>query len=283
MKNLTNIAEIKALLKKHGFQFTKSLGQNFIVNPSICPRMAHKGNAQKGYCILEVGTGIGVLTAELAKRADKVVAVEIDQALLPILKETLEEFDNVKILNEDILKINLHQLFQEEFAGKRAAVCANLPYYITSPVLMRLLEERLPIETITVMVQKEAAQRLCAKTGTRESGAITYAANYYADIQKLFDVSRGSFIPSPKVDSAVIQLTIKKKPDAPVKDEALLFALIHAGFSQRRKTMINPISQKLEIDKQRLKDVLAELGIDPMVRAEQMTLEQFSLLADALS
>ena len=171
--NLTNIGTVKDILSRHGFSFSKGLGQNFIINPDICPKIAENGNACKGFGVLEIGTGIGVLTAELAKRADKVAAVEIDTRLLSILAETLSDFDNVKIINEDVMKCDLHRLIDEEFKGLRVAVCANLPYYITSPIIMMLLESRLPIESITVMVQKEAAQRLCAKVGSRDSGAIT--------------------------------------------------------------------------------------------------------------
>ena len=166
--NLTNIGTVKEILSRHGFSFSKGLGQNFIINPDICPKIAECGNAAKGYGVLEVGTGIGVLTAELARRADKVTAIEIDTRLLPILDETLAEFDNVKIINADVMKCDLHKIISEEFAGLRTAICANLPYYITSPVIMLLLESRLPIDSITVMVQKEAAQRLCAKVGTRD-------------------------------------------------------------------------------------------------------------------
>ena len=168
MDNLTNINVIKGILEKHGFSFSKGLGQNFLINPDICPRIAEMGNARKGFGILEIGTGIGTLTAELAKRADKVTAVEIDTRLLPILDETLSEFKNIKVINEDILKCDVNSLIKKEFQGLDVAVCANLPYYITSPIIMMLLENNLPIRSITVMVQKEAAQRLCAKVGTRE-------------------------------------------------------------------------------------------------------------------
>ena len=185
---LTNIGTVKDILGRHGFSFSKGLGQNFIVNPDICPKIAEMGNAGSGYGIIEIGTGIGVLTAELAKRADKVCAVEIDTRLLPILNETLADFDNIKIFNEDVMKCDIHKIIREEFGGLKAAVCANLPYYITSPVIMLLLESRLPIESITVMVQKEAAQRLCAEVGTREAGAITVGVNYYGTVKSLFNV-----------------------------------------------------------------------------------------------
>nr|MCR5718817.1 16S rRNA (adenine(1518)-N(6)/adenine(1519)-N(6))-dimethyltransferase RsmA [Oscillospiraceae bacterium] len=197
MNELTDIGYVKALLERHGFSFSKALGQNFLVNPTVCPRIAELGNAAPGWGILEIGTGIGTLTKELAKRADKVCAIELDQRLFPILEETLSEFDNVKIFHGDAMKYDLAGLLAEEFSGLRVAVCANLPYYITSPLIMRLLEEKLPIETITVMVQKEAAQRMCAPIGSRESGAVSVAVAYYGEAEKLFDVSRGSFMPAP--------------------------------------------------------------------------------------
>lgn len=191
MENLSNISVIRDVLTRHGFSFSKGLGQNFLINPTVCPRMAESGNAQPGWGMIEIGAGVGVLTAELARRADKVVCIEIDSRLLPILDETLAEFDNIKIVNEDVLKVDLHKLIREEFAGMPVAVCANLPYYITSPIIMSLLEARLPIVSLTVMVQKEAAQRLCAAPGSREVGAVSIAVQYYSQPQVLFQVSRG--------------------------------------------------------------------------------------------
>ena len=211
--NLTNIGTVRDILDRHGFSFSKGLGQNFIINPDICPKIAEMGNAAKGWGVIEVGTGIGVLTAELAKRADKVCAVEIDTRLMPILDETLADFDNIKIFNEDVMKCDLPQADSGGVCRDlMTAVCANLPYYITSPVIMLLLESRLPIESITVMVQKEAAQRLCAKVGTRDSGAITVGVNYYGTVKKLFNVSSGSFMPAPNVDSAVIRIDPAQEP-----------------------------------------------------------------------
>ena len=212
MQNLSNISVIRDLLTRYGFTFSKALGQNFLINPSVCPRMAELGGAAPGTGMIEIGAGIGVLTAELAKRADKVVCVEIDSRLLPILDETLGEFDNIRIVNDDVLKVDLHRLIEEEFAGMEVAVCANLPYYITSPILMHLLEEKLPIRSITVMVQKEAAARLTAEPGTREVGAISIALRYYCTPSVLFQVSRGSFMPAPDVDSTVIRLDLLPEP-----------------------------------------------------------------------
>lgn len=272
--NLTNIGNVKDILGRHGFSFSKGLGQNFIINPDICPRIAENGNAMEGFGILEIGTGIGVLTAELAKRADKVAAVEIDTRLLPILDETLREYDNVKIFNEDVMKCDLHKIINEEFAGLKTAVCANLPYYITSPVIMLLLESRLPIESITVMVQKEAAQRLCAKVGSRESGAITVGVNYFGTVKNLFNVSRGSFMPAPNVDSAVIRIDVNKEPKLSAEDEKFFFSVVKNGFSQRRKTIANSLSSQMGIEKQRIYDSLNIIGVPETARIEQLDMDQ---------
>jgi len=271
---LTNIGTIKEILSRHGFSFSKGLGQNFITNPDICPRIAENGNAREGFGVIEIGTGIGVLTAELARRADKVCAVEIDSRLLPILDETLADFNNIKIFNEDVMKCDLHKIIREEFAGLKAAVCANLPYYITSPVLMLLLESRLPVESITVMVQKEAAQRLCAKVGSRESGAITVAVNYYGTAKQLFGVSRGSFMPSPNVDSAVIKIEPRSTPLLDEEDEKFFFRVVKSGFSQRRKTAANALSSMMGIPKENIHAALRELGLSETSRLEGLDMEQ---------
>lgn len=279
MVNLTNINVIKGILEKHGFSFSKGLGQNFLINPDICPKIAEMGNARKGFGILEIGTGIGTLTAELAKRADKVTAVEIDTRLLPILDETLSEFKNIKVINEDILKCDVNSLIKKEFQGLDVAVCANLPYYITSPIIMMLLETNLPIRSITVMVQKEAAQRLCAKVGTRESGAITVGVNYYGTVKKLFDVSRGSFMPSPNVDSAVIRIDINNEGKLDEETEKLFFSIVKNGFSQRRKTLANALTNKMNISKDTVFNAFDDINAEKSVRIEQLTMEQLKKLA----
>lgn len=282
MNNLSDINVIRSVLSRHGFTFSKALGQNFIINPSVCPRIAEEGGACEGVGVLEVGAGIGVLTAELAKRADKVVCIELDTRLLPVLDETLGEFDNVKIINGDILKVNLPEILKEEFGDMPVVVCANLPYYITSPVIMLLLESRLNIESITVMVQKEAAARLCADVGSRDSGAVTVAVNFYAEAQKLFDVSRGSFMPSPNVDSAVIRLDIR--PDAPVNvsDEKFFFRMVRSAFSQRRKTASNGISSGMGIPKQDVISAIEAAGLPSTVRAEALTMDELGALCEEL-
>ena len=231
MNRLSDIGTIKNILSRHGFTFSKSLGQNFLINPSVCPRMAELSGAGKCVGVIEIGPGIGVLTNELCKIADRVVAIELDKRLLPVLKETLAEYDNLKVINADVLEINLHKLIEDEFSGMEVVVCANLPYYITSPVIMKLLEEKLPISAITVMVQKEAAQRICAEVGSRQSGAVTVSINYYAKPEMLFPVSAGSFMPAPKVDSAVIRLNVLSEPPVKVNDEKKFFSVVKASFA----------------------------------------------------
>lgn len=279
MENLSNISVIRDVLSRHGFSFSKGLGQNFLINPTVCPRMAEMGNAKPGWGIIEIGAGVGVLTAELARRADKVVCIEIDSRLLPVLDETLAEFDNIKIVNEDVLKVDLHRLIEQEFAGVPVAVCANLPYYITSPIIMNLLEAHLPIASLTVMVQKEAAARLCAEPGSREVGAVSIAVRYYSDPKILFQVSRGSFLPAPDVDSTVIRLDVRDRPPVEVGSEEQFFKVVRAAFSQRRKTLPNTLSAGLGIPKAQAIEMLEKAGIPTNLRAEQLTLDQFALLS----
>lgn len=279
---LSNIGTIKDILGRHGFTFSKSLGQNFLINPSVCPKMAEQSGAKKGVGVIEVGPGIGVLTCQLAERADRVVAIELDKRLLPVLDETLAEYDNIKIINDDILKIDLKKLIETELSGMEVVVCANLPYYITSPVIMKLLEDRLPINALTVMVQKEAAQRICAEVGSRQSGAVTVAVNYYAKPQILFGVSAGSFMPAPKVDSAVIRLDILKEPCVQVEDEELFFKVVKAAFSQRRKTLPNSLSAGLQISKLTVTNALNRANVPVNYRAEQLAMEQLAKISNAI-
>ncbi len=283
MENLTNINVIRDIMERHGFSFSKSLGQNFLVNPSVCPKIAEMGNAAEGWGVLEIGAGIGVLTHELAKRTDRVAVVEIDSRLIPILNETLAEHDNVTVINEDIMKADLAGIIKENFPGMKIAVCANLPYYITSPVIMRLLESRLPIDSITVMVQKEAGKRICAAMGTREAGAVTAAVRYYSEPKMLFDVSRGSFMPSPNVDSCVIRLDVRKVPAVQVEDEKLFFRTVRGAFSQRRKNLANSLSSSLGLPKEQVMNVITAAGLPENVRPEQLSLENFAAVSDALA
>lgn len=282
MKKLSDIGTIKEILSRHGFTFSKSLGQNFLINPSVCPRMAELSGAGDGVGVLEIGPGIGVLTNELCQLADKVVAVELDNRLLPVLDETLAEYDNVKIVNADVLELDLHQLIAEEFGSMEVVVCANLPYYITSPIIMKLLEDRLPITAITVMVQKESAQRICAEVGSRMSGAVTVAVHYYANPQVLFGVSAGSFMPAPKVDSAVIRLDLL--PEPPVQtDEKQFFRVVKAAFSQRRKVISNSLSSGLGLSKADALALLERAGVPATARAEKLSLNDFAAIARELT
>lgn len=274
MSDLANFKNIRALLEKNGFNFKKSLGQNFLINPTVCPRMADAALSDGSVGVLEIGPGVGVLTAELAKRADKVVAIEIDERLRPVLAETMSEFDNVEVVFGDFMKLDVAALIKEKFGDMQVCVCANLPYYITSPIIMQLLESRLPISNVTVMVQKEAADRLCAAPGTRECGAVSVAVSYFSRPQVLFGVSRGSFMPPPNVDSSVMQLSVLKQPAVDVADEKQFFRFVKAAFSTRRKTLSNAVSGAIGLSKSDFAELLEGLGISPQVRAEQLTLQQ---------
>ena len=270
------------ILTRHGFTFSKAKGQNFIVNPGVCPRMAALCGAGKDDGVLEIGPGAGALTRALSGVAGKVVAVEIDARLLPVLDETLSDLDNVTVIHGDILQLDLQKLLREHFKNMPVHVCANLPYYITSPIIMRLLESGL-FAGITVMAQKEAADRLCAQMGSRACGAVTAAVAYYAEARQLFNVSRGSFFPAPKVDSAVLQLVPRKEPPVDVADEAFFFRVIRAAFNQRRKTAANAVSAGLCIDKSIVLAAMARAGIAPEARAENLTLKDYAGLAGALA
>ena len=284
MPNLTDLSTIRDLCARYDFALSKGFGQNFIINPGICPRIAEAAEIGPGWGVLEIGPGIGVLTEQLCKRADKVVSVEVDKRLPPLLAETMAGYDNFKLVLQDVLKVDLKALLAEEFGDKPVAVCANLPYYITSPILMRLLEEKLLIRNITVMVQREAAQRLCAAPGTREAGAISYAVAYYAQPKMLFTVQPGSFYPAPSVTSAVIRLDVRQEPpvELPEGQESAYFALIRAAFSQRRKTAANAIANGLKLPKAQVLAALQKAGTDKRVRPEQLTLQDYAALLTAL-
>jgi 16S rRNA (adenine1518-N6/adenine1519-N6)-dimethyltransferase len=278
--NLTDISTIRSIFSKHGFNFSKALGQNFLINPSICPQMVKLSGVNAETCVIEIGPGIGVLTAELCKIAKKVVAIELDIKLIPILGETLAEYNNVKIINDDALKIDLSKLIMDEFNGMDVVVCANLPYYITSPVIMRLLESRLAVKGITVMVQKEAAIRLCAAPGRREAGSISYTVNYYSQPEIMFEVSSSSFMPRPKVDSCVIRLNIRDKPPVDTTSEELFFRCIHGAFNQRRKTILNALSASLKLPKEMIILALDNSEIPHQQRGEKLTLQDYAKLSD---
>lgn len=280
--NLADIKTIQRLLSNQGFSFKKSLGQNFLINEAVCPAMAMAA-CDRNTGVLEIGPGIGVLTVELSKVAKKVVAIELDERLKKILPITLADCKNVDVIFGDVMKLDLKQIINEHFTDcNKISICANLPYYITSPIIMMLLESRLVVDNITVMVQKEAAERLCAKVGARESGAVTVTVNYYTDAEILFEVDRKSFLPPPNVDSAVIQLHILKEPPIKVNDEKKFFSLVKCCFAQRRKTLINTVSNTAGISKDTLRSALAELNLSETVRGEQLSLAQLAALSNLL-
>lgn len=273
--SLTDLSTIRSLCDRYGFELSKGFGQNFIVNAGICPKIVKASGITGEYGVIEIGPGFGVLTNELATAAKKVVSIEIDDRLPKVLGETLAQHDNVKIILQDVLKCDLHLLISTEFPNMPVAVCANLPYYITSPIIMKILEEKLPVEHITVMVQKEAADRICAKVATRAAGAVSYAVNYYAKPEVLFTVSPGSFYPPPKVTSAIIRLQLHKTPPVTPINEAHMFKTIRGAFSQRRKTAANAISAALSLPKDKVTNALEQLGLLSTVRPEQLTLQNF--------
>ncbi len=281
--NLADIKTVKELLTPLGFSFKKSLGQNFLIDATVCPAMAESAaDGETG--VLEIGPGIGVLTVECAKVAKKVVAIELDNRLKPVLAKTLADYPNAEVVFGDAMELDLTALIKEKFSDcKRVSICANLPYYITSPIIMKLLTSKLPIDSITVMVQKEAADRLCAEVGSRQAGAVTVAVAYYAHAQELFDVGRDSFMPPPNVDSAVIRLDVLKNPPVSVKNEEFFFSLVKACFAQRRKTLCNTVSNTLGIGKEKIAAALNELSLSETVRSEALTFEQLARLSDLLS
>ncbi len=283
MENLCDIYVIKDILKKYGFNFSKALGQNFIINPSICPYMAENCSNSKEAGILEIGPGIGVLTIELAKRFKKVISIEIDKKLIPILKETTNQYPNVTIINNDILKTDLKELFKNEFSEcNEVNVCANLPYYITSEIIMHILENNPGFSSLTVMVQKEAAHRICADPGTRNSGAISLAVRYYGEPQILFEVGRGSFIPTPNVDSSVIKIEMSNLNSQKVNNKKTFFKVVKYAFAQRRKNILNSLSTGFGMSKEQIKRVLQKSGIDFIKRAEQLSIDEFINISNNL-
>ena len=281
--NLCDRKTVEKLLSKYGFSFSKALGQNFLIDADVCPRMADELCADENTAVIEIGPGIGVLTKELCRVAGRVIAIELDKRLYPVLDETLGEFDNFELVQGDALKLDLNKLISEKLGGyEDIKVCANLPYYITSPLIMKLLEKKLPISEIVVMVQKEAAERLCAEMGSRQCGAVTAAVKYYGDSKVLFGVSRESFMPAPKVDSAVIRITLNKEKKYNISNEKKLFELIRASFAQRRKTLVNSVSATLPIAKNDIINALDRLSLDSNIRAEKLTMEDFANLCDLL-
>lgn len=272
------------ILNKYQFVFQKKFGQNFLIDTHVLDKIIRSAEITKEDFVLEIGPGIGTMTQYLAQAAGQVTAVEIDKALIPILEDTLSGYDNVTVINDDVLKLDLQKLVEEKNGGKPVKVVANLPYYITTPIIMGLFENRVPIETITVMVQKEVADRMQVGPGTKDYGALSLAVQYYAKPYIVANVPPNCFMPRPKVGSAVIQLTRHENPPVQVKDEKLMFAIIRASFNQRRKTLVNGLSNApdLAADKEAVKKVLEIMELSPTIRGETLTLEQFARLSDLL-
>lgn len=273
------------VLRKYNFNFQKKFGQNFLIDPHVLEKIIDAAQITKEDCIVEIGPGIGTMTQYLAESAGRVVAVEIDKALIPILEETLSAYDNVEVINEDILKVDLQRLVEEKNGGRPVKVVANLPYYITTPIVMGLFESHVPLASITIMVQKEVAERMQAGPGTKDYGALSLAVQYYADAEVVANVPPNCFIPRPNVGSAVIRLTRYAEPPVQVQDEKLMFALIRASFNQRRKMLANGLGNApgLFVSKEEVRAALISMGISENIRGEAMTLEQFAQLANLLS
>ncbi|MCI8626371.1 MAG: 16S rRNA (adenine(1518)-N(6)/adenine(1519)-N(6))-dimethyltransferase RsmA [Lachnospiraceae bacterium] len=284
MANLGQPKNTIEILQKYQFRFQKKFGQNFLIDTHVLEKIVAAAEVTKEDLVLEIGPGIGTLTQYLCEAAREVVAVEIDRNLIPILEDTLSGYENVTILNGDILKIDLNQLVQEKNGGRPIKVVANLPYYITTPIIMGLLEEHVPLVSITVMIQKEVAERMKAGPGSKDYGALSLAVQYYADAYLAANVPPNCFMPRPGVGSAVIRLTRHEVCPVSVEDEAFLFRLIRASFAQRRKTLVNGLtnSQELELQKENVVAALEQMGLSPSVRGEMLSLEQFAELAEKL-
>lgn len=285
MATLGNPQNTIAVLQKYNFNFQKKFGQNFLIDTHVLDKIIAAAHITKDDLVLEIGPGIGTMTQYLCEHARQVIAVEIDKNLIPILEDTLSEYDNVKVIQNDILKVDINQLAQEENGGRPIKVVANLPYYITTPIIMGLFESHVPIENITVMVQKEVADRMQVGPGTKEYGALSLAVQYYAEPYIVANVPPNCFMPRPKVGSAVIRLTRHKENTVQVEDEALMFRLIRASFNQRRKTLVNGLcnSPEVEAGKEEILAALEQMGMLPTVRGETFGLEEFAKLSNLLS
>lgn len=284
MANLGIPQNTIAVLQKYGFNFQKKYGQNFLIDTNVLDKIVSAADIGKDDCVLEIGPGIGTMTQYLAEAAREVVAVEIDRALIPILEDTLSAYDNVKIINEDILKVDINRIAQEKNGGKPIKVVANLPYYITTPIIMGLFEQHVPLKSITVMVQREVADRMQVGPGTKDYGALSLAVQYYAQPELVANVPPNCFIPRPGVGSAVIRLIRYEEPPVQVKDESLMFAVIRASFNQRRKTLVNSLNNApgLRFSKEQVAETLEKMGLPATIRGEALTLEQFAQLSNLL-
>jgi len=285
MADLGNAKTTAEVIKKYGFSFQKRFGQNFLIDEHVLDKIVDASLVDKHDGVIEIGPGIGTMTQRLCERAGRVVAIEIDKELIPILDDTLSDYDNVKIINADVLKTDMEAIIRDEFADMRVRVVANLPYYITTPIVMGLLEQHLPISSITIMVQKEVADRMQASPGTKDYGALSLAVGYYADTYIAANVPPNCFMPRPKVGSSVIRLTVKDHPDVEVNNENHMFSLIRAAFNQRRKTLVNAIAnyQGLSHSKEEVQNALTEMGLSVTTRGETLNLQQFATLSNILT
>ena len=274
--------ETKFIMKKYNITANKNYGQNFLIDNNVIQKIVEQSDIKQNDLVIEIGPGLGTLTSSLLEKAGKVISIELDSKMIKILNDRFSLYNNFELINDDVLKVDLDELISRNSSFKNVKVVANLPYYITTPIIMKLLEENLNLTSITVMVQKEVAQRLTEKPGGKESGAITYSINYYTNPKLLFNVSKECFIPSPKVDSAVIKLEVLKNPKVNVSDEKFFFKIIKASFMQKRKTLVNALSNSNIVNKNILEQILLDLNIDLKVRAEQLTLEDFSKISDKI-
>ena len=281
--NLTDLSCVRDIMQRHGIAPQKRYGQNFLINPTVVARIADTC-ADREAGVIEIGPGIGTLTRELSPRFRKVAALEIDTSLIPVLGETLGDLDNVKVINADAMKTDLAALVKEEFDGMPVYVCANLPYYITSPIVMSLLESGGIFEAVTVMIQKEVADRFCAEAGSADYGAITLAVNYYSEVEKCFNVAPGNFMPPPKVTSSVIRMNIRKEPPVSVRDSENMFRIIKYTFACRRKTLVNALcTSSPKCGKEEVIRILEKLGYDPNIRGERLALSDYARISDELT
>lgn len=282
--NLCNPTELKALLNRHGFNFSKTLGQNFLIDKNVLNKIVSASELNENSCVLEIGPGAGTLTRRLAETGARCTAVEIDKALLPILGETLAGFDNFNLINSDILKVDLKKLIKDEFDNKPFHVIANLPYYITTPIIMQILESRLPVVSMTLMVQKEVADRMCATCGSKEYGALSVAVQYYTIPSVICRAEPHCFIPQPKVASSVVHLKVSATPTVTVSDEKKFFAIVKSSFGQRRKTLLNALSKSpyFSANKDSVRSALVQMGVDENIRGEKLSISQFAKLSELL-
>ena len=282
--NLCNPTELKALLNRHGFNFSKTLGQNFLIDKNVLDKIVSASELNENSCVLEIGPGAGTLTRRLAETGARCTAVEIDKALLPILGETLAGFDNFNLINSDILKVDLKKLINDEFDNKPFNVIANLPYYITTPIIMQILESRLSVVSMTLMVQKEVADRMCATCGSKEYGALSVAVQYYTTPTVICRAEPHCFIPQPKVASSVVHLKVSAAPTVTVSDEKKFFAIVKSSFGQRRKTLLNALSKSpyFSASKDSVRSALVQMGVDENIRGEKLSISQFAELSELL-